>query len=316
MRQSGSTRVYDLFFRNYDPAIGRMHQVDPVAAKYASLTPYNYSFNNPAGFSDPSGADPDLTNPVPQNAYYFHNGAGAAGYPGLTYDDWIPQNTRGEYNNAFGWRTDQVLGWLGGSGSMGDWRNGLPMSAVMFLSRALESSNGGAWNGGDEHFYSHSETMEFTRGANAGGSGTGGNSIFRTIGSFLKRLFGGKNQILNISSSVIDFEKHAKTVGKGRVVVGLRIYGGDILTLPTEGYNKKGKRLENDGWNWSIDVVKTRTWKVSITLNDGEKVSRTRLEVKHNGAWHGVTELLLSVPDIRSMDRYDWFKSRFIRDSE
>ncbi|MDL5050860.1 RHS repeat-associated core domain-containing protein, partial [Oscillatoria amoena NRMC-F 0135] len=53
-----TTTVYDLFFRNYDPALGRMNQVDPMAAKYASLTPYNYSFNNPITFNDPSGADP------------------------------------------------------------------------------------------------------------------------------------------------------------------------------------------------------------------------------------------------------------------
>jgi hypothetical protein len=35
-----------------------MNQVDPVASKYASLTPYNYSFNDPVGFNDPAGDDP------------------------------------------------------------------------------------------------------------------------------------------------------------------------------------------------------------------------------------------------------------------
>ncbi len=50
--------LYDLDFRNYDPILGRMNQVDPMASKYGSLTPYNYSFNNPVAWNDPTGADP------------------------------------------------------------------------------------------------------------------------------------------------------------------------------------------------------------------------------------------------------------------
>ena len=52
------TQVYDLDFRNYDPALGRLNQVDPMADKYSSLSPYHYSFNNPARFNDPSGLEP------------------------------------------------------------------------------------------------------------------------------------------------------------------------------------------------------------------------------------------------------------------
>jgi hypothetical protein len=32
--------------------------VDPLASKYASLSPYNYAFNNPVSLNDPTGADP------------------------------------------------------------------------------------------------------------------------------------------------------------------------------------------------------------------------------------------------------------------
>jgi len=53
-----TTGWYDLFFRNYDTVLGRMNGVDPLATKYASLTPYNYRFNDPVTFNDPSGADP------------------------------------------------------------------------------------------------------------------------------------------------------------------------------------------------------------------------------------------------------------------
>ncbi|MCB0506623.1 MAG: hypothetical protein KDC58_14130, partial [Cyclobacteriaceae bacterium] len=52
------TGNYDLFFRGYDPAIGRMSGVDPEADFYASQTPYNYGFNDPVYWNDPSGASP------------------------------------------------------------------------------------------------------------------------------------------------------------------------------------------------------------------------------------------------------------------
>jgi RHS repeat-associated protein len=54
-----TSNLYDLDYRNYDPILGRMNGVDPMATKYASLTPYNFSFNDPVTFNDPSGADPD-----------------------------------------------------------------------------------------------------------------------------------------------------------------------------------------------------------------------------------------------------------------
>ncbi len=53
-----TTSLYDLDWRNYDPALGRLNQVDLMADKYGSLSPYHYSFNNPVGFNDPSGLSP------------------------------------------------------------------------------------------------------------------------------------------------------------------------------------------------------------------------------------------------------------------
>ncbi|MFZ6009402.1 MAG: RHS repeat-associated core domain-containing protein [Bacteroidota bacterium] len=55
---NSTSSLYDLDFRNFDPVLGRMHQVDPMAGKYGSTTPYNFSFNNPVSLNDPSGADP------------------------------------------------------------------------------------------------------------------------------------------------------------------------------------------------------------------------------------------------------------------
>ncbi|HEY3404704.1 MAG TPA: RHS repeat-associated core domain-containing protein, partial [Ohtaekwangia sp.] len=46
---------YEMFYRGYDPATGRMLQIDPYASSYTSLTPYNYGANNPIMLNDPSG---------------------------------------------------------------------------------------------------------------------------------------------------------------------------------------------------------------------------------------------------------------------
>ena len=48
---------HDFHARNYDAALGRWMNLDPFSEKYSSVSPYNYTLNNPIFFVDPDGKD-------------------------------------------------------------------------------------------------------------------------------------------------------------------------------------------------------------------------------------------------------------------
>jgi hypothetical protein len=78
--------VLNTLFRKHDPQIGRFTGVDGLAEKFVSMNPFQFGFNNPVTFNDPTGA---LTSEATEKAdrdnaggIQFDDGGVYGGYSG------------------------------------------------------------------------------------------------------------------------------------------------------------------------------------------------------------------------------------------
>lgn len=125
-----TSALYDLDYRNYDPILGRMNGVDPMTTKYASLTPYNFAFNDPVTFSDVNGADPTAGNMA---VYYAHLGMeGREGVMGqaplVVQDPYYSRELERWTTTSWTWNPSQAGGYnmMAGSYSVPMAGGGLP----------------------------------------------------------------------------------------------------------------------------------------------------------------------------------------------
>lgn len=58
LQEEFGTVFYDFGARNYDPALGRWMNIDPLAEMFWSKSPYLFAFNNPVYYIDPDGRSP------------------------------------------------------------------------------------------------------------------------------------------------------------------------------------------------------------------------------------------------------------------
>ncbi|MCB9236357.1 MAG: hypothetical protein H6580_00350 [Flammeovirgaceae bacterium] len=116
-----ATGSYEMAYRGYDPAIGRMSGVDPMVNKYASMTPYNYSMNDPIYYNDPTGAEYEWASmggcgcwrdKGPQDGGGQSNGVYGSNWNAATYGGGFVKYGAGTHDYAPTWGEINARNWV------------------------------------------------------------------------------------------------------------------------------------------------------------------------------------------------------------
>jgi len=79
---------YDYGVRWYDAAVARWGQVDPLGEEMSAWSPYNYTFDNPIFYTDPTGLCPDCPDPADYNEGDIVNPNGGMDFM-LSSGEWV-----------------------------------------------------------------------------------------------------------------------------------------------------------------------------------------------------------------------------------
>ncbi len=324
-----STGNYETFFREYDPALGRMTAIDPLAAKYSSWSPYNYAFNDPVALNDPTGAEPYYN-----HDYIMEHEFDVAGpVPGMGNDNFVA-----DYQdlNPFGNRQIGLSGSLGSQGlgghiyygSGGNWADGIRYNDWTLAGgsnsfrqglanglteiggrlygfddngtkREVEPGFDGSWRywnqyGGDQISRGEWEAITGKDGSVASGGAwyfTGG---WETYGPNGETYF-SPDAFLD----AVGFMRLHSQVEK-RLMGGFLLKDGSVVVLPTEGTIFKGRKAKGYGtndskWHAGLDYTPSR-----------DRNYQKRYEVKNgSGDWVSIDRLMIAFPDISQFYRMD-----------